>query len=690
MLFGRIVSGTILTMLLLGSILTLAFDTQSQSTTLGLEMATSEEYVTDSLIVINQTEYTWYGDFIVNGNDIIIVEDCYFTVVDGFIYVYGELHVRNSTLQIRRNTFQKKLYVKDYGVFNMSNSWVMGYGRIYIGYESTISIYNSTLTSWRLDDMHAGPAGTNVYIFNSTLLGAYYWNYESPASITMLNSNLSEVFLAWDRRFSVAISHTNIALFTLDFERVLNFEDDSGIQGLRQGYIEIFSFLDENRNLTILNSVVDKWEVWLRFGYSEEYREKSFYFSNSEVYSVYLTLFVNVDAKPINLTLNPGFFENESIYSMNLLNITITNSTIDFWDLAIPSGYFRILNSDLLRLSVVAYASSSYYPIVYILNSTVQFVFGYFDVRAPLNASLNISDSTIYSCVVFYDGGSVDLVLQPGYQGYLNIHDEEDRSSVTGVRTVVNHWSIVGGPESVIRIFNSTLVAPFIDYRAFPSLRITSSVWDGLNLIGQANVFVYNSNITLGRARDSSSLNLFNSTMQALYAYDNSNITATNSTIGIIVQDPPEINLLNSSRQMELFLSIPLENDLLSTSIIDDYETPLPPNIKKMSPYLQVTSNYNDVINAQVRIYYNETEIDETRLHVYFLDESNIWQLCPIQGVNIIENYVWANVTHFSCFVIGLQKITSFLMEGPYYTWYGAEYWIVEIGKHPIRLVSNY
>jgi len=30
------------------------------------------------------------------------------------------------------------------------------------------------------------------------------------------------------------------------------------------------------------------------------------------------------------------------------------------------------------------------------------------------------------------------------------------------------------------------------------------------------------------------------------------------------------------------------------------------------------------------------------------------------------------------------------LMKGPYYTWWGAEYWIVEIGKHPIRLVSNY
>jgi hypothetical protein len=28
--------------------------------------------------------------------------------------------------------------------------------------------------------------------------------------------------------------------------------------------------------------------------------------------------------------------------------------------------------------------------------------------------------------------------------------------------------------------------------------------------------------------------------------------------------------------------------------------------------------------------------------------------------------------------------------QGPYYTWYGVEYWIVKLGKHPVRLISNY
>jgi hypothetical protein len=31
------------------------------------------------------------------------------------------------------------------------------------------------------------------------------------------------------------------------------------------------------------------------------------------------------------------------------------------------------------------------------------------------------------------------------------------------------------------------------------------------------------------------------------------------------------------------------------------------------------------------------------------------------------------------------------LLEGPFYTWYGAEYWIVQFGKRrPVRLISNY
>ena len=38
----------------------------------------------------------------------------------------------------------------------------------------------------------------------------------------------------------------------------------------------------------------------------------------------------------------------------------------------------------------------------------------------------------------------------------------------------------------------------------------------------------------------------------------------------------------------------------------------------------------------------------------------------------------------------GWINIVPFLIRGPYYTWDATEYWIVQFGKHPIRLVSNY
>jgi parallel beta-helix repeat protein len=59
---------------------------------------------------------------------------------------------------------------------------------------------------------------------------------------------------------------------------------------------------------------------------------------------------------------------------------------------------------------------------------------------------------------------------------------------------------------------------------------------------------------------------------------------------------------------------------------------------------------------ALIKIFYNESElteagIDESTLKIYFYNAtSSGWQLEPNQGVDIVNNYVWANVTHFSLF----------------------------------------
>lgn len=57
---------------------------------------------------------------------------------------------------------------------------------------------------------------------------------------------------------------------------------------------------------------------------------------------------------------------------------------------------------------------------------------------------------------------------------------------------------------------------------------------------------------------------------------------------------------------------------------------------------------------AMMTMHYNDSEvsaagIDENTLKIYYLNETlNEWTACENTGVNVIANYVWANVTHFS------------------------------------------
>jgi len=59
---------------------------------------------------------------------------------------------------------------------------------------------------------------------------------------------------------------------------------------------------------------------------------------------------------------------------------------------------------------------------------------------------------------------------------------------------------------------------------------------------------------------------------------------------------------------------------------------------------------------AYIKMFYNQSEIDalgidETTLKIYYYNETlGNWQLEANQGVDTVNNYVWANVTHFSVY----------------------------------------
>ncbi|MEM3597156.1 MAG: M28 family peptidase [Candidatus Bathyarchaeia archaeon] len=56
--------------------------------------------------------------------------------------------------------------------------------------------------------------------------------------------------------------------------------------------------------------------------------------------------------------------------------------------------------------------------------------------------------------------------------------------------------------------------------------------------------------------------------------------------------------------------------------------------------------------------------------------------------VDDLENHL--KVAALSLLRISPTTHFYILMEGPYFTWYGVEYWIVDARRHPIRIISNY
>ena len=57
-----------------------------------------------------------------------------------------------------------------------------------------------------------------------------------------------------------------------------------------------------------------------------------------------------------------------------------------------------------------------------------------------------------------------------------------------------------------------------------------------------------------------------------------------------------------------------------------------------------------------IKVFYEQKELgelDESSLKLrYFNEMSNRWEDIPIRGVNLIENYVWGNISHYSVFAV--------------------------------------
>ncbi len=126
-----------------------------------------------------------------------------------------------------------------------------------------------------------------------------------------------------------------------------------------------------------------------------------------------------------------------------------------------------------------------------------------------------------------------------------------------------------------------------------------------------------------------------------------------------IVDGKADVSLKNElGVDLSLTASQPKLKDLKITNYYNNPEKDFSqPGLGKY--YEFEVSNVNDMSNAYAKVYYSESDlgnIDESTLKFYNWNNGN-WEAVADSGVNTAENYVWANLKHFSLYgMFGNEK----------------------------------
>jgi parallel beta-helix repeat protein len=579
------------------------------------------EYLPPPTIVITGTQ-TWNGDFVVNEGQDVLIEDCDFTLSDGYIYVYGRLTIRNSTIYMKASIASWK-HVLAYGSSNLiiDKSVLPGAVWIYASDNSIVRIADSPLN--RVTAFQ----NTLLHVVNST----FQWisresgqvSIDSSTGIDLvhscssLNSNMTN---------TTNVSNSNITSITLNALSNCDVE-------LESGRVNNLTIIDEQTGteLNVVDSSVSEWRLKMQGGDTE--RPQSALVKNSTIASLSFNAQVpTLSGQPVDLTLKTGKVNYQNIYIEHVYglptNITIVNSTINSW--SISGGDLRLEESNC---SVEASSSD-----ISICNCTIPFL-RVWHVGSG-GGNLTMEDSQVGCFELGYADGELDLVLESGFHEYLSICNQVAKSNITLLRTTVNSWALsirVVNADPIIRLHNSSLAY------------IWGRFW--------ADISAENCIISEAYFAFSASLLLENSSLATLYAYDDCNITAIDSEIGAIISDPPYIQLSNSTVLAEIILPYSLPSENISASFSEENPFQLPEDVNRLSKYLSIDTIVTDYLPSQVKLYYDEDElsgIDEAKLRIYQQQGSQpTWELCALQGVDEAANYVWANVSFLSSFVIG-------------------------------------
>jgi hypothetical protein len=592
-------------------------------------------------IIINQSQ-NWYGDFTVNATDTVTIEDSDFTVVNGDIQIYGSLIVKNSTLWMRSNTLVKNIWV--YG--NSSQA-----GNLSI----LDSEFTGTISIYPIPTPDGSDSGSNIEILvhNSKMPATTIAGWGEYGTVSVSGSQLGQLYPC-RQNCSYSVSNSSIDYFWVDFDSpfVSSTIENSSINNahvgsprgvdleLKTGFIQSLSGQNQTSGFSFAlhNCSVNHWFVD---------NPGDVGLANSEIEIV--SLMVRAPSVPLDLTFRNGSIQNyhlvieqsrgEDVFLP--IDLTIENTTIHDWDLFISEhnsteSTVRISDSNV---SVTTFADNNLNLVI--SNSTMKFVQP--AVRRYSMGSLNLTllDSNVTSFLPQYSAGSMNLTLQEGHQDFINLYNQEEGSNVTIINSEISHWGFIALGNVRANIYNTTMTGQ-------GELETYFS--------GDANVSICNSHLKRALARRNSFLSVIDSSIDQLTCYDNANVTLVNSTITTLIIDPVQVTLIGSRILSEIYSSLPID---FNTAFLEQPPAPLPDSIYGVGKCLHVTTSYEDIFDAQIRIYYDAAEmaergISEEYLMMFCLEEnSSSWRMCPIQGVNAGDNFVWTNVTSFSYFALG-------------------------------------
>ncbi|MHA1334062.1 MAG: hypothetical protein ACTSPL_08345, partial [Candidatus Odinarchaeia archaeon] len=125
-----------------------------------------------------------------------------------------------------------------------------------------------------------------------------------------------------------------------------------------------------------------------------------------------------------------------------------------------------------------------------------------------------------------------------------------------------------------------------------------------------------------------------------------------------IVTEPTMIDA-----KIELGVQIYINTSEAVEVVINTYDAPpqgvsAPVGLPGLNKYVVIEANATSLGTCEIRVYYTDEELaaanlTEDELMLYTWDEaSQTWVPLSDQGVNTVENYVWANVNHFSVFAV--------------------------------------